>query len=157
MKKVLFIATVTGHINRFHLPYLELFKKKGWKTYVATGDDIPVDNFCDQKIKVPISRSPYKINNLKAIKQLRKIIDKEHFDIIHCHTPMGGVVARLAAKKARKNGTRVIYTAHGFHFFTGAPLKNWLLFYPIEKYLLTGRKELSEKSSYGCGLLAAAD
>ncbi len=135
MKKVLFVATVTGHINRFHLPYLELFKKKGWKTYVATGDDIPVDNFCDQKIKVPISRSPYKINNFKAIKQLRKIIEKEHFDIIHCHTPMGGVVTRLAARKARKNGTRVIYTAHGFHFFTSAPLKNWLLFYPIEKYL----------------------
>lgn len=135
MKKVLFVATVTGHINRFHLPYLELFKKKGWKTYVATGDNIPVEKFCDKKIVLPISRSPYKINNLTAVKELRKVIEKEHFDIIHCHTPMGGVVARLAARKARKNGTRVIYTAHGFHFFTGAPLKNWLLFYPIEKYL----------------------
>ena len=48
---------------------------------------------------------------------------------------MGGVVARLAAKKARKAGTRVIYTAHGFHFYKGAPLKNWLLFYPVEKHL----------------------
>ena len=134
-KKVLFVATVTGHINVFHLPFLKLFKDKGWKTYVATGDNNKVNDYCDKKYIISISRNPFKFNNIKAIKQLQKIINKEHFDIIHCHTPMGGVVARLAARKARKNGTRVIYTAHGFHFFTGAPLKNWLLFYPIEKYL----------------------
>lgn len=44
------------------------------------------------------------------------------------HCPPGG-------KGARKKGTKVIYTAHGFHFFKGAPLKNWLFFYPVEKYL----------------------
>ena len=71
----------------------------------------------------------------KIIKQMKQLLEKEHFDIIHCHTPMGSVVTRLAAKKARKNGTRVIYTAHGFHFYTGAPLINWLLFYPVEWYL----------------------
>ena len=49
-------------------------------------------------------------------------MDEGEFSIIHCHTPVGGVVGRLAAKKARKKGTRVIYTAHGFHFFKGAPL-----------------------------------
>lgn len=48
---------------------------------------------------------------------------------------MGGVLARLAAKKELKKGTKVIYTAHGFHFFKGSPLKNWVLYYPIEKYL----------------------
>ena len=48
---------------------------------------------------------------------------------------MGGVLARLAARTARKNGTKVIYTAHGFHFCKGAPLANWLLYYPIEKTL----------------------
>ena len=54
---------------------------------------------------------------------------------MHCHTPMGSVVARLAAREARKDGTRVIYTAHGYHFYKGAPLINWLLYYPIEKWL----------------------
>ena len=91
--------------------------------------------YCDKKIVIPFERSPFKVNNLKAIKKLRKVIQKEHYDIIHTHTPMGSVVTRLAAKKARRNGTRVIYTAHGFHFFKGAPLLNWCLFYPVEKYL----------------------
>ena len=54
---------------------------------------------------------------------LKEIIDREHYDIIHCHTPVGALIARLAALDARKKGTRVIYTAHGFHFFTGAPLQ----------------------------------
>ena len=135
MKKVLFTATVDSHILQFHLPFLKLFKEKGYEVHVATNgnDEIP---YCDVKHVVSFERSPIKINNLKAIGQLRKIINEEKFDIIHTHTPMGSVVTRLAAKNARKKyHTRVIYTAHGLHFFKGAPLKNWLVFYPVEKYL----------------------
>lgn len=135
MKKVLFTATVDSHILQFHLPFLKLFKEKGYEVHVATNgnEEIP---YCDVKHVVSFERSPFKLNNLKAIKQLKKICNEEKFDIIHTHTPMGSVVTRLAAKKARKKyHTRVIYTAHGLHFFKGAPKKNWLLFYPIEKYL----------------------
>lgn len=134
MKKVLFAATVDSHILQFHLPFLKLFKDHGYEVHVATNgnEEIP---YCDVKHVISFERSPFKFNNIKAIKQLKKIVNQEHFDIIHCHTPMGSVVTRLAAKKARKNGTRVIYTAHGLHFFKGAPIKNWLLFYPVEKYL----------------------
>ena len=135
MKKVLFTATVDSHILQFHLPFLKLFKEKGYEVHVATNgnEEIP---YCDVKHVVSFERSPFKTNNLKAIKQLKKIINEEKFDIIHTHTPMGSVVTRLAAKKARKKyHTRVIYTAHGLHFFKGAPLKNWIIFYPVEKYL----------------------
>ena len=135
MKKVLFTATVDSHIENFHLPYLKYFKEQGYEVHVATNgdDDIP---YCDKKIKIPFERSPYKFNNIRAINILKKVIMNEKYDIIHTHTPMGSVVTRLAARKARKKyGTRVIYTAHGFHFFKGAPFKNWLLFYPVEKLL----------------------
>lgn len=134
MKKVLFTATVDSHILHFHIPYLKLFKENGYEVHVATNGDEKIP-YCDVKHKISFERNPIKLNNLKAIKQLKKVIDKEKFDIIHCHTPMGSVVTRLAAKKARKNGTRVIYTAHGFHFYKGASLFNWLFFYPVEKYL----------------------
>lgn len=134
MKKVLFTATVDSHILHFHIPYLKLFKDKGYEVHVATNGDEEIP-YCDVKHKISFERSPLKINNLKAISQLKKVIDKEQFEIIHCHTPMGSVVTRIAAKKARKNGTRVIYTAHGFHFYKGAPILNWCLFYPVEKYL----------------------
>lgn len=134
MKKVLFTATVDSHILHFHLPYLKLFKDNGYEVHVATNGKEEIA-YTDVKHTVSFERSPYKINNLKAIKQLKKIIEDEKFDIIHCHTPMGSVVTRIAAKKARKKGTKVIYTAHGFHFYKGAPLINWILFYPIEKIL----------------------
>lgn len=135
MKKVLFTATVDSHILAFHLPYLKYFKENGYEVHVATNGNRKIP-YCDKKIKISFERSPYKINNLKAIKQLKKVINNEKYDTIHTHTPMGSVVTRLAAKDARKKyNTRVIYTAHGFHFYKGAPKLNWLLFYPVERYL----------------------
>lgn len=135
MKKVLFSATVDSHILQFHLPFLKLFKEKGYEVHVATNGDEEIP-YCDVKHKVCFERSPFKLNNLKAIGQMKKICEKEQFDIIHTHTPMGSVVTRLGAIKSRKKfKTRVIYTAHGLHFFKGAPLKNWLIFYPVEKFL----------------------
>lgn len=134
MKKILYVATVDVHIKSFHLPYLKMLKENGYEVHVATNGDEQFP-YCDVKHQICIERSPFKVNNLKAIKQLKKIIDKEKFNIIHCHTPMGSVVTRLAAREARKNGTRVIYTAHGFHFYKGAPLFNWVIYYPVEKIL----------------------
>lgn len=141
MKKVLFVATVVKtHIMEFHLPYLEMFKKMGWQTAVASRNDYedPADcniPFCDTFYNVPFERSPIKPANIKAYRMLKKIIDEGEYDIIHCHTPVGAMLARLAARKARKRGTRVIYTAHGFHFYSGAPIINWLLYYPVERFL----------------------
>ncbi len=138
-KKALFVATILSHIKSFHEPYLKLLSDNGYKTYVASKSNLNSGekvNYCDEFVEIPIERNPFKLNNIKAIKQLKRVIEKENFDIIHCHTPMGSVVARLAAKKARKkNGTRVIYTAHGFHFFKGAPKKNWIIYYPVEWFL----------------------
>lgn len=134
MKKVLFTSVLDSFMFLFNLPLLKLFKEQGYEVHVATNGDEEIP-YCDVKHKICIERSPFKLNNLKAIKELKEIIDKEQFEIIHCHTPMGSVVTRFAAMKARKNGTRVIYTAHGFHFFSGAPLVNWMVYYPVEKYL----------------------
>lgn len=135
VKKVLFTATVDSHILHFHIPYLKYFKEQGYEVHVATNGD-EIIPYCDIKHKVSFETSPLKVNNLKAIIQLKKIIEKEKFNIIHCHTPMGSVVTRLSAMKSRKKyNTKVLYTAHGFHFFAGAPIWNWLIYYPVEKIL----------------------
>ncbi|MCQ6275277.1 glycosyltransferase family 4 protein [Bacillus sp. V3B] len=133
-KRVLFCATVDYHFSSFHLPYMKWFKDQGWEVHVAAAGSMDLP-FTDQKFDIPIARSPFNSRNIKAYAELKNIIDHNHYKIIHCHTPMGGVLARLAARRARKNGTKVIYTAHGFHFCKGAPLANWLLYYPIEKNL----------------------
>ena len=137
-KKVLFVATVVKtHMMQFHIPYLKMFRDMGWETAVASKNDYenPDDcriPYCDTYYDIPFERMPWKAKNLQAYRMLKKIIDEGDFDLIHCHTPVGAMIARLAAMAARKKGTKVIYTAHGFHFFKGAPLVNWLLFYPAE-------------------------
>lgn len=137
--KVLLTATVQSHICQFHKPLVEVLHAHGCEVHVAARNNLAEKNglkldFVERVFDIPFSRSPKSPDNLKAKKLLKQIIDEGHYDVIHCNTPMGGIVTRLAAKKARKNGTKVFYTAHGFHFYEGAPKKNWLVFYPIEKY-----------------------
>ena len=138
--KILFVATVRSHIGQFHMPFIRKLKELGCTVDAAFKDNSEnkpgLDlSGIDTVYEIPFSRSPYSTENVKAYRKLKKVIDNGEYDIIHCHTPMGAVIARLAAVNARKNGTKVFYTAHGFHFYKGAPLKFWLLFYPVEKLL----------------------
>lgn len=138
MKKLLIVATVVKkHIMVFHIPYLEWFKKNGYDVHVAAGNDY--DNkedcnipFCDKFYELPFSRSPLSKENIHAYRELKRIVKENDYDLIHCHTPVGGAIGRLAS---RKSGATVFYTAHGFHFHKGAPFKNWLIYYFIEKWL----------------------
>ena len=139
-KKVLFVATVLrGHILVFHLPYMQWFQQQGYEVHCCAGNDTDEPNpaipFCDRYIEIPFARSPLGRANRTAYRQLKALIDAEDYALIHCHTPVGGALTRLAARDARKRGTRVLYTAHGFHFYSGAPIKNWLFFYPAERFL----------------------
>lgn len=136
--KVLFSATlVRGHIAKFHIPYLKWFKEQGWETWVAAKNDCPDGvceiPYCDHFVNIDFARSPFSKQTVVAYRQLKGLFAKERFDIVHTHTPVGGVLTRLAARKVRCMGTKVIYTAHGFHFYDGAPFANWLLWYPVER------------------------
>lgn len=141
MPRVLFVATVVKtHIMEFHIPYLQMFKDEGWETAVAARNDYeePSDcriPYCDDYYDIPFARNPLHPSNVEAYKKLKKVIDEGNYDIIHCHTPVGGMLGRFAARHARKRGTKVVYTAHGFHFFKGAPLLNWLVYYPAERWM----------------------
>lgn len=135
MKKILIVANVAKeHINKFHIPTIKEFKNRGWIVDVACAGEEEVP-YCDTQFHTVWKRSPFTFNTFKGINQLKTIISGGNYDVIYCHTPVGGLVARLAARKARKNGTKIVYCAHGFHFFKGAPIINWLIYYPIEKTL----------------------
>ncbi|MNZ27515.1 putative glycosyltransferase EpsD [compost metagenome] len=132
--RVLFCATVVSHLKAFHLPYLQWFKEQGWEVHAAACGEEALSHV-DKQFNLSIERSPFKWSNITAYRGLKQLIDRNDYDIIHCHTPMGAVLTRLAARNARHRGTKVIYTAHGFHFFTGASKVNWLIYYPVEKWL----------------------
>ncbi len=84
--------------------------------------------------QINTSRSPFNKGNLKAVNEIKKIVQENDYDIVHCHTPVAAFLTRLACRNFRKQGMKVFYTAHGFHFYKGAPIKNWLIYYPIEKF-----------------------
>ena len=138
IERVLITATVQSHICQFHRPLVEVLHEHGCEVHVAARNNLAEKNglkldFADRVYDVPFARSPASPNNLRAYKELKRLLAREHYDVIHCNTPMGGIVTRLAARKARKTGAKVFYTAHGFHFYKGAPKKNWVVFFPIEK------------------------
>ncbi|MDF1508413.1 glycosyltransferase family 4 protein [Robertmurraya sp. DFI.2.37] len=134
MRKILFTATIDEHIWSFHLPYLKWFKENGFEVHIASSGKTTIP-FCDQKFHIPFQRSPFNWSNWQAYKQLKRLIHSQHYSLIHCHTPMGGALTRWAAKEKRKEGTAVVYTAHGFHLYRGAPWMNWAIYYPVEKWL----------------------
>ena len=136
--KILYITTI-GVTTGFFKSLIRDLLDAGHTVDVATnenGGETPISScYCEWGCKVyPIScsRSPLNKGNLAAIREIREIVQKGNYDIVHCHTPIAAVCTRLACRKLRKSGVKVIYTAHGFHFYTGAPLKNWLLYYPVE-------------------------
>ena len=134
MKKILFLSN-TANFSKFNIPYMRWFKEQGWQVdYCSPGEETVPD--CDNQYSISIARSPFSLKNIKAYFELKKILRENDYDILHCHTPMGGVIGRLAASDLRKkHKIKVIYTAHGFHFYKGAPLFNWLFYYPVERLL----------------------
>ena len=141
MSKVLFISNLSNKITSFvtasiaaaHSLNMDFYQAANWQD--AEKPQIEIDEQAyNIKIKsVPISRNPLAKTNLTAYKELVEFIKKENIDYIHCNTPTGGILGRLAGKKCKVK--KVIYQAHGFHFYKGAPKKNWLLYYSVEKWL----------------------
>lgn len=135
MTKVLLVANVAKeHVNKFHIPTIKYLQSQGLQVDVACAVDAEVPAG-DHIYNMSWKRSPFTLGTFKGIYELKSLIEKNGYDIVYCHTPVGGLVARLAARAARNRGLKVVYCAHGLHFFNGAPLLNWLVYYPIEKIL----------------------
>lgn len=148
-KKALQLASVASMIDQFNMPNIMILLSLGYKVDVVADFTNP-GNISEERAKeliirlkemgvrvfdIAIPRSLNLISISKAYNKVKNLIVEEHYNLIHCHSPIGGAICRFAAKGERKNGTNVIYTAHGFHFYKGAPLKNWIIYYPIEKIL----------------------
>ena len=130
MKKVLYVAHLQSHLRNFHYWYLKHLKDNGFQVYVATHIDNEEElSFLNGYFDIRFERNPLKLANISAYFKLRNLIKNGNFDIVHCHTPVAGILTRFAA---RKHCQCVFYTAHGFHFYHGAPLINWMIYFPIE-------------------------
>lgn len=137
--KILYVTTI-GATMTFFQEFIRTLLDEGHTVDIATNDSSRKVPDCYKQWGCRIttlmcSRTPLNKGNLKAIGQIRKLVEEEKYDIVHCHTPIAAACTRLACRKLRKSiGTKVFYTAHGFHFYKGAPKLNWLVYYPIEKY-----------------------
>lgn len=134
-KKVLLVANVAKeHVLKFHVPTIRRLRSMGWEVDVACKADADIPD-ASHVYSMSWERSPFTLQTFKGVRELKRILREHQYDIVYSHTPVGGLVARFAARKFRKNGLKVVYCAHGLHFFKGAPFINWLLYYPMEKLM----------------------
>lgn len=148
MKKALMLASVASMIDLFNMDNIKILRELGYEVHVACnfseGSITSVERVEEFKreldeqnilyFDIPIPRSVKRIKDIYTSRNMiRELLNENSYSIMHCHSPIGGVVARSVAKKFRRQGLCVIYTAHGFHFFKGAGIAKWLAFYPIEK------------------------
>lgn len=145
--KVLLVASVASMIQQFNMRNIDILLQMGYQVEVACnfaeGNTCAPEQIGELKKEleskqvvwhqIDFARNVFKLGqNARAYRQLKELFKKNQYHFVHCHSPIGGVLGRLAAHKYK---TRAIYTAHGFHFFKGAALKNWLLYYPMERLL----------------------
>lgn len=149
-KKAMLVATTASMIEQFNQNNIKILQSLGYEVHIAcnfeagntvSNEEVKLfrQNMVKKGVKIfdmPIARPPFAYGrNLISCFKLRKLIKQNKYAIIHCHTPMGSVVARIAAYSVRNWHGRVIYTAHGFHFFKGAPKKNHLVYGTVEQFL----------------------
>lgn len=143
MKKALIVSSTGGFLSQFLENDVKVLQEKGYEIHYASDFKNPVYEYDPEFLKgegialwpITLHKKPWHIiTNAKGLRQLIKIIKDEDIDLIHCHNPVGGMLGRLAGFLSGRN-PYVIYTAHGFHFFKGAPLSYWLIFYPVERFL----------------------
>lgn len=142
-KKALIVTTISGFVPQFAMNDVRILQSEGYEVHYASNFRNPIYSFDKKMLKeqgiilhqVDIFKSPIKLRrHLSAIKQLVNIIDTEKINLVHCHNPMGGVDGRYAAHYSKMKPV-TIYTAHGFHFYKGAPTINWLLYYTMERWM----------------------
>ena len=150
MKKMLMVATVPSMIGQFNMNNIKLLIELGYDVDVGCNfedhsvwskekieqlkDDLDALNV--NTYHIDFERSMFKIgNHIKSYKQMKKLMNEKEYTLIHTHTPISSLITRIAFKNSHIfNKCRMIYTAHGFHFFKGNnPLKNFL-FKNIERY-----------------------
>ncbi|MEG2291734.1 MAG: glycosyltransferase family 4 protein [Clostridium sp.] len=135
MKKILYVTTISKTINAFLVPHIKHLIDQGYSVDIATNitDEINKE-LIDYNVKIfqiDFQRNPMSIRNKKAYDEIKKLQSKKKYDIVHVHTPVASFVTRLALKN--EENLKIVYTCHGFHFYKGSSIFNWILFYPLEK------------------------
>lgn len=165
MKKILYVTHLSGkRVNRIWISSIKAAHELGMEFHLACNmsgaDEEHWEPECEKHgiitHQIDFVRSPYSPYNIKAYQQMKKLLFEQNFDIIHCNTPIGGVVTRLAARAVKAH--KVIYQAHGFHFWKGSPLVNWLFYFPVEWFLahFTDVLITINKEDYACAQKFAA-
>ena len=135
-KKVLVLCTTDSMIWNFLVPHIINLQENGYIVECVCSKTGDYFTWLQEKYGfimhcVQFERNPFRIANIKAYFNLKRIVKKEGYNIIFCHEPVGGAMGRIVGFRLR---SKVIYMAHGFHFYNGAP-KSSRIYYYVEKTL----------------------
>lgn len=143
-KQVLIVATTGDFLLKFQREEVKLLQRMGYLVRYAANfyeppyvqDRAEIESLGVRTHQIPIARSPFLFReNAAALRQLLNLLERYPIGALHCHTPVGGLLGRLAGRLTKAREVVVFYTAHGFHFYQGAPLFHWLAYYPVERWL----------------------
>ena len=143
-KRVLISTALAGFIRSFLMNDIQILQSMGYEVHCAANknhagageiekyfeDAGVIFHQIDFSSNKPISKETF-----IALKQMRKLIEKYDFSIVHCHTPISGAICRRVCRKKRKDGMKVIYTTHGFYFHKSSSKKSWIIFKTIEDFM----------------------
>lgn len=144
MNKRLLITSTDLMMVQFLVPHVINLSNQGFDIDLACSEvgnrfheiEEKLAPYVNKIYKISLRRSPVSIKNFKGYSEMLKVISSGKYDYIWTNEPVMGVVTLLAARQARRrHNTKMMYMAHGFHFYTGAPALNWMIFYPIEKFM----------------------
>lgn len=122
--KILYVTTVTSTINAFLVPHIEQLVQEGHQVDVASAENQPLNPQLDQLgcqfYPIDFTRSALSLQHTRSYRQIRQLIKKRGYDVVHTHTPIASFIVRAAS---RDLAVKVVYTAHGFHFHQAASVR----------------------------------
>lgn len=139
-KKILISTALSGFVKAFLEKDVLILQSMGYEVHFASNNTIDGEKYIPYFEKMGIvfhqvdfsSNNPFSRNTLNCLRQFSDILKQEGFDAVHIHTPIPGVIGRIAANKYRRKGTKVLYTTHGFYFHKKSDIKTKLIYKTVE-------------------------
>lgn len=145
MKRALLLAPMGSVHRRFNQANIAALQSLGLQVELCAnfehgnGPEIHNQSFLEEcgirGIKthsIPFARHSL-TGSLKCLSQLKELLSREQYDLVHTHTETGGLLLKLAYSE--KGKSKFIFTPHGMSFWKGSSLKSQLVYRPLERWI----------------------
>lgn len=131
--KICQLCAVDFTLHHFLLPLMRAMRAAGHDVVGVCAPGALVEQVRAEGFRVetvPFERSFDLLAHARAYRAVSALFARENFDLVHVHTPIASLIARLAA--FRRRVPKLVYTAHGFYFHDRMSSAAWACFAALE-------------------------